>query len=160
MAAASRYFEELVEGEDFHSPTRTIAECDLYTFAGLTGDLTDFHISTEAAKASVFGRRPAHGMLLVSLANGLYNRIGVTDETGMALAGIEWRFLSPGFIGDTVHLIVSVEKKRELDTPDRGLVFWYARLCNQRGETVCSGRMIRMVRRRPSQTSQTSAGSR
>jgi acyl dehydratase len=160
MAAASRYFEELVEGEVFRSPTRTIAECDLYTFAGLTGDPTDFDIGTEAAKASVLGQRPAHGMLLVSLAKGLYNRIGVTDGTGMALAGIEWRLLSLGFIGDTVHLIVSVEKKRELDTPDRGLVFWNARLSNQRGETVCSGRMIQMVRRRPTRASQTGGGSR
>lgn len=59
----SRYFEELIVGENFRSPTRTIAEYDLYVFAGLTGDLTDFHISTEAAKNSVFGQRAAHGML-------------------------------------------------------------------------------------------------
>lgn len=149
MTEKSRYFEGLVEGEEFRSVTRTIAEYDLYTFAGLTGDLTDFHISTEAAKASVFGQRPAHGMLLVSIANGLYNRIGITDETGMALAGIEWRFLKPGFIGDTVHLVVSVEKKREVTKPDRGLVFWKARLCNQHGDVLCEGRMIRMVRRLP-----------
>jgi acyl dehydratase len=154
MAASSRYFEELIDGQEFRSPTRTIAECDLYLFAGLTGDLTDFHISTEAAKASVFGQRPAHGMLLVSLANGLYNRIGVTDETGLALAGIEWRFLAPGFIGDTMHLVVSVAEKREVAKPDRGLVFWDARLCNQHDETVCAGRMIRMVRRRPAAASQ------
>ena len=36
----SRYFEELVVGEEFRSPSRTIAEYDLYVFAGLTGDLT------------------------------------------------------------------------------------------------------------------------
>lgn len=144
----SRYFEELVEGEEFRSPTRTIAEYDLYVFAGLTGDLTDFHISTEAAKGSVFGQRVAHGMLLVSIANGLYNRIGITDETGMALAGIEWRFLSPGFIGDTVHLVVSVKEKRDVSKKDRGLVFWDARLVKQDGSTMCTGQMVRMVRRR------------
>lgn len=147
MTEKSRYFEELVPGEEFRSPTRTIAECDLYTFAGLTGDLTEFHISTEAAKKSVFGQRPAHGMLLVSIANGLFNRIGITDETGMALAGIEWRFLKPGFIGDTLQLVVSVESKREVAKPDRGLVFWKASLRNQRNDVVCEGRQIRMVRR-------------
>jgi acyl dehydratase len=149
MAEKARYFEELVEGEEFRSPTRTITESDLYTFAGLTGDMTEFHLSTEAAKASVFGNRPAHGMLLVGIANGLYNRIGVTDGTGMALMGIEWRFLAPAFIGDTIHLVVCVERKREVDTPDRGLVFCAARLLNQRGEVLCEGRMIRMVKRRP-----------
>lgn len=149
MAQASRYFEELIEGEEFRSPTRTIAESDLYIFAGLTGDLTEFHLSTEAAKASVFGSRPAHGMLIVGIANGLYNRIGVTDETGLALMGVEWRFLAPALIGDTIHLVVTVEKKRETDRPDRGLVFWTARVCNQRGDVLCEGRMIRLVKRRP-----------
>lgn len=145
----SRYFEELIVGEEFRSPTRTIAEYDLYVFAGLTGDLTDFHISTEAAKQSVFGQRAAHGMLLISIANGLYNRIGITDETGMALAGVEWRFLAPGFIGDTVHLVASVKEKREVTKKDRGLVFWDARLVKQDGTTMCQGQMVRMVRRRP-----------
>jgi acyl dehydratase len=144
----SRYFEELVVGEEFRSPTRTIAEYDLYVFAGLTGDLTDFHISIEAGKNSVFGQRAAHGMLLVSIANGLYNRIGVTDETGMALAGVEWRFLAPGFIGDTVHLVASVKEKRDVSKKDRGLVFWDARLVKQDGTTMCQGQMIRMVRRK------------
>lgn len=143
----SRYFEDLVVGEEFRSPTRTIAEYDLYVFAGLTGDLTDFHISTEAAKGSVFGQRVAHGMLLVSIANGLYNRIGITDETGLALAGIEWRFVAPGFIGDTVQLIVAVSEKREVSKPDRGLVTWDARLVKQDGTVMCSGRILRMVRR-------------
>ena len=144
----SRYFEELVVGEEFRSPTRTIAEYDLYVFAGLTGDLTDFHISTEAAQKSVFGQRPAHGMLLISIANGLYNRIGITDETGMALAGVEWRVLAPGFIGDTVHLVACVREKRDVAKKDRGLVFWDARLVKQDGSTMCQGQMIRMVRRR------------
>lgn len=144
----ARYFEELAEGDEFMSPTRTIAECDLYIFAGLTGDLTDFHISTEAAKATVFGQRPAHGMLLASIANGLYNRIGVTDGTGMALTGIDWRFRAPAFIGDTVHLVAAVEQKKAVDKLDRGLVFWAVRLVNQRGEKLCDGHMVRMVRRR------------
>ncbi len=142
------YFEELTEGAEFRSPTRTIAECDLYIFAGLTGDMTDFHISTEAAKNTVFdGRRPAHGMLLVGIANGLYNRIGITDGTGMALTGTDWRFRAPVFIGDTIHLVVSVEHKQESKKPDRGLVFWAAKVVNQNGDVVCDGHMVRMVRR-------------
>jgi acyl dehydratase len=145
----SRYFEELREGEEFRSPTRTIAESDLYIFGGLTWDLTEFHYSTEAAKGTVFGQRVAHGMLIVSIANGLYNRIGVTDKTGLALMGIEWRFLRPAFIGDTVQLVASVEKKRETDKQDRGLVHWAVRMINQRGEVLCQGQMIRLVSRRP-----------
>lgn len=66
----------------------------------------------------------------------------------MALAGVEWRFLAPGFIGDTVHLVAAVKEKREVSKKDRGLVFWDARLVKQDGTTMCQGQMIRMVRRR------------
>lgn len=111
--------------------------------------MTDFHLSTEAARASVFGQRPAHGMLLVGIANGLFNRIGITDGTGMALTGTSWRFRRPAFIGDTVVLSASVLEKRDAGKPDRGLVFWSVQLLNQRNEVLCDDQMVRMVRRRP-----------
>lgn len=142
-------FDELSVGQGFQSPSRTITEYDVYMFAGLTGDLTDFHISTDAAKDSVFGQRVAHGMLLISIANGLFNRIGITDGTGLALTGVEWRFRAPVFIGDTVHLVASVGEKRDTRKTDRGLVLWDARLLKTGGTIVCDGRMGRMVRRNP-----------
>lgn len=148
-ALRCRTFEELAEGEEFRSPTRTIAESDIYTFAGMTGDLTDIHISTRAAEESaVFQGRPAHGLLLIGIANGLYFRLGLTDGTAMALMGVHWRFRKPGYIGDTLSLVVAVEKKRELKEPDRGLVTFAARLENQHGEMLGEGQFIRLVKRR------------
>lgn len=148
-ALACRSFEDLVEGEEFRSPTRTIAESDIYTFAGMTGDLTDIHISTQAAEDSaVFRGRPAHGLLLLGIANGLYFRLGLTDGTAMALMGVHWRFRKPGYIGDTLRVVVSIEKKRELEERDRGLVTFAARLENQRGEVLGDGQFVRLVRRR------------
>jgi len=143
-----RTFDELVEGEEFRSPTRTVAESDIYTFAGMTGDLTDIHISTVAAEESaVFQGRPAHGLLLLGIANGLYFRLGLTDGTAMALMGVHWRFRMPGYIGDTLRVVVAVEKKRELEERDRGLVTFAARLENQRGEVLGDGQFVRLVRR-------------
>jgi acyl dehydratase len=147
-ALKCRYFEELEAGETFRSPSRTISESDIYTFAGMTGDLTDIHISlTAAAESAVFQERPAHGLLLLGIANGLYFRLGLTDGTAMALMGVEWRFRKPGYIGDTLVLVVAVAAKRELEEPDRGLVTFEARLENQRGEVLSDGRFIRLVRR-------------
>ena len=157
MAERARYFEELELGQEFCSPTRTIAESDLYLFAGLTGDMTDFHLSTEAATASLFAGRPAHGMLLLGFANGLYNRIGITDGTGLALMGVEWRFRAPAFIGDTIHLVARVDHKRDIGKPDRGLVFWNARLLNQKGDVLCEGRLIKMVKRMAAASSSSQA---
>lgn len=145
---AARLYEELVVGEEFVSPTRTIAESDLYLFAGLTGDLTDFHISIEAARKSVFPERPAHGLLLLGLANGLFLQIGVVHGTTMALTGVDWRFRAPAFIGDTIKLVISVERKQEVQNRERGLVFWHARLENQRGEILGDGHFVRFIKRR------------
>ena len=139
------WFEELEPGVEYRSPTRTIAESDLYLFAGLTGDMTDFHISTVAAAKTPFGRRVAHGMLLVSIANGLYNRIGVTDGTGVALTGINWRFRAPAFIGDTILLVIEVREKRPVEGKPHGVVFWRARLVNQDEATLGDGEFVRMV---------------
>jgi acyl dehydratase len=149
-ALKCRFFEDLREGEAFRSPTRTISESDIYTFAGMTGDLTDMHISlTAATESAVFHERPAHGLLLLGIANGLYFRLGLTDGTAMALMGVEWRFRKPGYIGDTLVLVVTVAVKRALEKPDRGLVTFEARLENQRGEVLGEGRFVRLVRRQP-----------
>lgn len=145
----AKVFEDIELGVEYASPTRTISESDVYLFAGLTGDLTDFHISKVAARESLFGRRPAHGMLLIAIANGLYHRIGITDGTTKGLGGVEWRFRAPAFIGDTIHLVASAREKRELETPDRGLVFFAARLVNQDGRQIGEGQFIRFIERRP-----------
>ena len=43
---------------------KTIAEADIYLFAGVTGDLNPAHINEAYAKETFFKGRIAHGMLL------------------------------------------------------------------------------------------------
>lgn len=46
--------------------SKTIAECDVYGFAGITGDFNPLHVNAEQAKNMPFGRRIVHGMLTAS----------------------------------------------------------------------------------------------
>ncbi len=151
-AVPALHFEDIDEDRVFVSPTRTIAEYDLYVFAGLTADFTEFHLSTTAAEATHFGRRVAHGMLIVSIANGLYNRIGVTDGTGLGLMGVEWRFGKPVFIGDTIHLSIRASGKRHLPGKKGGIVFWTGSIINQDGVATGTGTFTRMIAYRNAQT--------
>ena len=46
--------------------SKTIAECDVYGFAGITGDFNPLHTNEEKAGGMYFGKRIVHGMLTAS----------------------------------------------------------------------------------------------
>ena len=53
------------------SSGRTVTEYDVVSFASLTGDWHPQHADAAWAAESPFGRRIAHGMLVISYALGL-----------------------------------------------------------------------------------------
>lgn len=145
------YLEDLVPGQRFVSAARTITEADVVSFAGLSGDFNVIHTDAESAKDSVYGQRVVYGLLGLSVATGLLDRLGTFSGSAIAMLGIDgWKFTAPVFIGDTIHLeltIVSVRPSRS--KPDRGVVERQFDLVNQRGEVVQSGRIDVLVRRDP-----------
>src|SRR5690606_39241691 len=110
---SSLYFEDLEPGQTFVSTGRTITEADVVNFAGLSGDFNQIHLDAEAAKRTMYGQRVAYGVLGLSIATGLLDRIGLFRESMAAMLGIEsWTFAHPIFIGDTVHLKLTIESTR------------------------------------------------
>lgn len=145
------YLEDLEAGQTFVSAARTVTEADVVAFAGLSGDFNPIHTDAEFAKDSAYGQRVVYGLLGLSIATGLLDRLGVFSGSAIAMLGItDWTFTAPVFIGDTVHLeltILGVRTSRS--KPDRGVVERRFELRNQRGELVQSGRIDVLVRRRP-----------
>ena len=45
--------------------SKTVSESDVYLFAGITGDLAPNHVDEEYMRATPYGRRIAHGALLI-----------------------------------------------------------------------------------------------
>ena len=68
------FFEELSVGQEFTSPGRTVTEADIVIFAGLSGDYNVLHTDAEHMKSSIFGERIAHGLLGLSIQQGLASR--------------------------------------------------------------------------------------
>lgn len=129
-------FDQLAVGDKFVSPRRTVTEADVVGFAGLSGDYNPLHTDAEFAKATPFGERIAHGMLVASIGTGLGNQMGVLEGTTLALMEQLIRYKGPVKFGDTVHVELIVKEKRETSKPDRGVVIFDVPVLNQRGEVV------------------------
>jgi acyl dehydratase len=146
-----KYFDELVEGKEFMTPTRTITESDVVMFAAMTGDYNEIHTSKEFMKTSQFGKRLVHGLLGLSVSHGLLFRLGLLDGTGIAFLGIEsWKFEAPLFFGDTIHVKVKIAETRvSKSKPDRGIVKFFLQIIKQDGTVAQSGYKTIMMKRKP-----------
>ena len=132
-------------GAQFVSPGRTITEADIVTFAGLSGDYNELHTNAEAMKASPYGARIAHGLLVLSVSSGLGIR-ALPRLPVIAFLGIkEWNFRAPVFIGDTISVRLRLAGARRTKTPGRILVTWTREILNQRGEVVQDGTTVSLV---------------
>ncbi|WP_277188566.1 MaoC/PaaZ C-terminal domain-containing protein [Caballeronia sp. BR00000012568055] len=123
----------------------TVTETHVVNFAGVSGDHYDIHVDDMAAQEAGFPGRIAHGLLGLSLADGLKTRCPVLLK-GIATLGWNWSFRAPLMIGDRIHVDIEVlakrlTKKRE----DRGIVTMRLKVLNQRGETVQEGETQMMM---------------
>ena len=111
---------------DSVSFSKTVSETDVYLFAGITGDFSPNHVNQSYMERSSFGRRQAHGALLVgfmSTASTLAiarSREGA-DETPVSLGYDRVRFLAPVYFGDTVtvdYTIAAIDVERRRSSGD------------------------------------------
>lgn len=144
-----KYYEEFEVGEVYTTPARTISECDVMAFAGLSGDYNPIHTNHEFAVMTQFGQRLAHGALGLSVATGLIARTGLFDGTAIAFLGIDnWKFKAPILFGDTIHVEFTITAMRETKNLATGILTRNVKIINHRGETVQAGDMTLMVHRR------------
>lgn len=132
----SLYFEDFTVGHKTITRSRTITEADVVNFAGLSGDFMELHVSEQWAALGPFGKRIAHGLLVLSISSGLTVQVGQTRDTVIAFYGIDrLRFTKPTFLGDTIHVekeVVAAERKSD----DRGVITFNTQVLNQNGAPV------------------------
>jgi 3-hydroxybutyryl-CoA dehydratase len=130
-----RYFEELVENEVSFSPTRTITEADVRSFAALTGDWNPLHIDEEFARRTRYGQRVAHGAFVFALSIGLLQADNARAPHILAFLGVErLRFVNPVFLGDTIRVRQTVRSLNPVNA-EAGLLEAATEVLNQ-DETV------------------------
>ena len=144
------YFEDFEIGRKIITAGRTIAESDIFTFAGFSGDYNQIHTDAEFAKGTPFGQRVAHGLLGLSIASGLAMRTGVLEGTVIAFREINtWKFIAPVFIGDTIHVEMEVIETKALPRIGGGSVVITLDVKKQSGETVMKGNWTVLVMSKP-----------
>lgn len=140
-------FDQFNIGDNFVSQARTVTEADVVTFAGVSGDFNPLHTDAEFGKTTPFGERIAHGMLIAAMATGMANWLGIFEGTTIALMEQVIQYKGAVKFGDTVHLELTVAEKKESSKPDRGVVIFTTRVCDQEGKAVIEGKWTTLMKR-------------
>lgn len=124
--------------------SKTVGEADVYMFAGITGDFAANHVNEEHMKRSAYGRRIAHGALMVGFMSTASTMMidqshsADGDETPVSLGYDRVRFLEAVYINDTItvtYRIKEIEPERRRSRSD-------VTITNQDGQTVAVGEHI------------------
>ena len=149
-ARRGMYFSEFEIGHRIVTSARTITETDIVQFAGLSGDFNQIHTDAVYAAGSVFGRRVAHGLLVLSIVSGLAVQSGFMEGTIMAFREVDsWKFSRPVYIGDTIHTVLEVTEVKALPRLGGGAITLKLTVHNQDGESVQSGTWTALIASEP-----------
>ncbi len=139
-------FDDVSEGDRIDAGSMPVSTGAIDDFADLTGDRFEIHMSDEAAARHGFDGRVAHGLLVLSLIDGLKNRAPAQFKAQASL-GWNWSFEGPVIAGDTVSVMITVAEKRPVSDAKRGILRLSFDAVNQRGDCVQSGENLLMVYR-------------
>jgi acyl dehydratase len=148
LAEESLFYEDISIGEVWHTSSRTVTMADVVNFAGLSADYNRAHVDDEYAKNTVFGKRIAHGLLVLSILSGLVTRSLANqflEKNFIGLINLECRFPKPTFVGDTLRGEVEVAEKRVTSKGNRGIVTFARRALNQHDEVVLESKFTLMM---------------
>ena len=138
-------------GKGGETDGRTITETDIVNFAGLIGDYNPQYADVEFAKGTMFGERVAQGMLVFTIAFGLWVRDGQgkyhwPESRIVGHLGDNATFFTPVKIGDTIRVRYKIASTRVSKTkPEMGIVTFTIQVMNQRDEVVQVGSILIMI---------------
>jgi 3-hydroxybutyryl-CoA dehydratase len=118
--------------------SKTVSESDVYLFAGITGDFAPNHINEQFMQKTSYGRRIAHGALLVgymSACSTMLSTLARSRGAKSLLVSVGYdriRFLKPVYFGDTVCCKCMIAQME----PARLRAFANIEIANQHGELV------------------------
>ena len=116
---------------------KTVGESDVYLFAGITGDFAANHVNEQAMAETVFGRRFAHGALLLgymsTCSSAMAHKAAANGGSGVPVSAAGPPVGRPAPpLGDTItidYVITEIDSERRRATAD-------VKVVNQKGEIV------------------------
>ncbi|CAM5222033.1 Acyl dehydratase OS=Castellaniella defragrans OX=75697 GN=HNR28_003417 PE=4 SV=1 [Castellaniella defragrans] len=151
-----KYYDDLREGEERLTPRVTVTEGHILAYAGVSGDFSPLHMDEVYARSTAFGSRIAHGLMGLSLTDGLKVQSALFQD-GIAL-GWSWKFRHPIRIGDTLQARLRIASLRpSRSRPDMGIVNIEITLLNQDRDVIQEGEHQLMVPRQPRNVTEAAA---
>lgn len=145
-----KYWEDFDVGTRFVTPSITVTETHVVTWAGLTMDFYPLHMDKEFAAKTPFKERLAHGPLIFGMAVGMAGLARVEGGSIIAWLGVDnMRMLAPVKIGDTITNHIEIIDKKETGKINQGLQTWKYNIHNQRDEIVLCFEMKFLMHRKP-----------
>lgn len=145
------YLDDFQVGDMFAGEWKIVTQEDFLAFARLTGDAHPIHYDEDYARKTRFGRRLAHGLLVVSLtALGATSMSRRVEESMVAFGEEAFRFLKPVFVDDEVRSEFEVAAVKSRPDRDVGTVRFEVRLVGRDGMAFAEGHHIYLFKRRGS----------
>ena len=129
---------DLEPGDRIDCGSEVVTAEAIDTFADLTGDRFEIHMSDAAARRHGFPSRVAHGLLVLSLIDGLKNRAPAQFRARASL-GWTWRFVAPVLAGDALTVAITIEAIEPARREDQAVLTLAFDVINQVGRTVQTG---------------------
>ena len=108
-------------GDRIETDEAVITAVMIERFADLTGDRFALHMNDDAARALGFPRRVAHGLLVLSLIDGLKNT-AAAQLRAVASLGWDIRFSAPVLVDDRIQAVFTIAAKRPARDSHRAIV--------------------------------------
>ncbi len=131
-------FDRCQIGDRIETGSVAVSAAAIASFADLTGDRFEIHMSDAGAQRHGFARQVAHGLLVLSLVDGLKNQ-AAAQFRALASLGWDWSFRKPVFAGDVIRAVMQVQGKRPTSNPARGVLTIGFQVLNQAGDVVQTG---------------------
>jgi len=138
LESQKNYYEDIDVGFHYETPSITVSEHHVLSFAGLSGDFSQVHVDEDFANKMGFNGRLAHGLLGLALVDGLKNRSLIHFHVVAAL-NWNWRFSGPIYIGDQLKAQLTILDKRLTSKGNRGIITLDIKAVNQHGTIVQEG---------------------
>lgn len=122
--------------------SKEVSEVDVCQFAEITGDYDPIHLDEEYAKTTSYGRRIAHGALILGYMSAASTLIHQGFGRPLVSLGYDRiRLINPVFIGDTITVTYTVVRK----DVSRSRTIADVEVMNQRGELVVIANHLQKV---------------
>ncbi len=130
--------DDLSVGDQIDCGQMTVTAERILAFAEMTGDRFEIHMSDTAAQSHGFARQVAHGLLVLSLVDGLKNNAAAQFKARASM-GWDWAFKAPVLAEDTISVRITVDDIAPARAEDQAVLTLRFDVTNTDGVPVQTG---------------------